>query len=247
VATDPSRVEVIYEIIDTLHVHGHYAFKTIVFSDTILVYNEIDPANPDEHHYIVMYSIEFAQDLLYRFIGKGLYFRGSLSFGPFKHYHLKNIDCFYGPALIDAYLGEKEIPATGLFLHESVLKYNRIFPVAKFSGDYSFAYLNRSLDSLFNNYGPYNGGNFPIENAYLFEEQDFPWSIAKDIVMLKDMHSKMTGHPDPLVRAKFLTTWQMYRQRYPDFLQALEVNKFSFDTVCPGYDWSEAEKLVYED
>jgi len=247
VATDPTRVDVVYKIIDTLNVHSHYAFKTIVFSDTILVYNEVDPVKPYDHQYVVMYSIEFAQDLLYRFVGRDLYFRGSLSFGPFKHYKLENIECFYGHGFTDAYNGEKEIPATGLFVHASASKYNKTFPVAKFSRDYSFAYLNRSLDSLFNRYGRYSDGNFPIENAVLFENQDYPWYIAKDIVMLKDMHAKMIGHPDPQVRAKFLATWQLYRQRYPEFLAALEATKFSFDTICPGYDWSEAEKRVYED
>jgi hypothetical protein len=247
VATDPARVDLIYKIIDTLNVHRHNVFETIVFSDTILVYNKHDPVSADDHSYLVMYSIEFAKDLLYRLIGKEIYFRGSLSFGPFRHYKLKNIDCFYGPALIEAYIGEKEILAVGLFVHRSASKHNDIFPVAKFSSNYSFVYLNQSLDYLFRSFGQYSDGGFPIEDAYLFEDMDMPWLVAKDIVMLKDIHSKMTEHPDPKVRAKFLATWQMYRQRYPDFLQALEANKFSFDTVCPGYDWSEAEKRAYED
>jgi hypothetical protein len=193
-----------------------------------------------------MFAIEFAQDLLYRFIGKELYFSGSLSFGSFRHYELNNISCFYGPALIEAYRGVKKTPAVGLFIHSSALKHNDIFHVTKFSADYSFVYLNQSLDSLFHHFGHYNEGGFPIEDANLFEGLDMAWVIAYDIVMLKDIHNKMTGHPDPGVRAKFLATWQMYHQRYPNFLQALAVNKFSFDTVCPDYDWSEAEKRVYE-
>lgn len=36
---EPRKVERIFATIDSLNVHQHGAFKTIVFSDTILVYN----------------------------------------------------------------------------------------------------------------------------------------------------------------------------------------------------------------
>ena len=68
----PKTIREIYKIIDSLNVHTHDVFHTIVFSDTILVYNKVAPGSRDDHEYLVMNSIEFAQDLLYRFIGCGL-------------------------------------------------------------------------------------------------------------------------------------------------------------------------------
>lgn len=247
VAENHERVEQIYKIIDSLNVHTHDVFETIVFSDTILVYNKIEPVTSADHSYMVMFSIEFAQDLLYRFIGKELYFRGSLTYGPFDHYKLKNINCFYGPALIQSYLAEKELPAMGLFLHSSALKYNEIFKVGKFTNNYSFVYLNQSLDDLFNDFGSYEMGGFPIKDARLFEDLDLPWNTAKDIIMLKDIHSKMNNHKDPKVRAKFLATWQMFKHRYPSFLNALEEAEFSLEAVCPGCNWTEPLKRIYEE
>src|SRR5882672_11004861 len=80
VRRDPHQVEKIYGVLDTLNVHRHKVFRTIVFSDTVLVYNRQDPKPTDTaaHEYIVWYSIEFAEDLHHRLIGQGLYFRAVL-------------------------------------------------------------------------------------------------------------------------------------------------------------------------
>jgi hypothetical protein len=247
VKNDSSKVDYIYEIIDSLNVHKHDAFDTIVFSDTVLVYNKIDPLSQKDHSYLTMFSIEFAQDLLYRFIGKELYFRGVLTWGPFRHYQLKNINCFYGPALIESYLGEKEIQGTGLYIHNSAQQNNEIFKINRFDMNYSFVYLNQNLDRLFHTFGPFSNVNFPILDPFFLDDTDFPLFIAKDIVMLRDVYDKMTNHKDKKVRVKFSTTWQFYKLRYPEFLSALESNRFSFDVICPGYDWSDAEKRAYND
>ena len=39
-----SKTEGVFKIIDPLNVHQHNMFKTIVFSDTVLVYNLFEPA-----------------------------------------------------------------------------------------------------------------------------------------------------------------------------------------------------------
>ena len=39
VTSNTDKVESIFKIIDSLHVHKDIAFRTIVFSDTILVFN----------------------------------------------------------------------------------------------------------------------------------------------------------------------------------------------------------------
>lgn len=103
----PEQIECIYGVIDSLNVHRHDVFNTIVFSDTILVYNRVDAKTKEDHEYIVWYSIEFAEDLHHRLIGQDIYFRAVLVYGTFTHRKLKNVECFFGNALIDAYNREK--------------------------------------------------------------------------------------------------------------------------------------------
>ena len=38
----PEKIEKIFKILDTIKAHNHSGFRTIVFSDTILVFNEDD-------------------------------------------------------------------------------------------------------------------------------------------------------------------------------------------------------------
>ena len=79
----------LYNIINSLNAHKHHAFRTIAFSDTLLVYNTYDPVSEHDRHYIVMFMCEFAQDLFYRLIGRNLYFRAYLTKGEFKVRQLK--------------------------------------------------------------------------------------------------------------------------------------------------------------
>src|SRR5882672_7486391 len=82
---DSTRVTRLYGILDSLNVHRHPGFRTIVFSDTILVYNDFTPKDEHEHEYAVMFSCEFAQDLLVRLVGYDVYFRALLEYGEFSH------------------------------------------------------------------------------------------------------------------------------------------------------------------
>lgn len=63
VTSNTDKVESIFKIIDSLHVHKDIAFQTIVFSDTILVFNK---DNRYPLHFYVTYLIEYAQQLFYR-------------------------------------------------------------------------------------------------------------------------------------------------------------------------------------
>jgi hypothetical protein len=74
----PERVAELYKIINYLNVHRHDVFTTIIFSDTILVYNNKHAAGLREVQYLIMYLCEFAQDLFYRLIGRDIHFRGYL-------------------------------------------------------------------------------------------------------------------------------------------------------------------------
>ena len=57
---EPRKVARVYSILDELNVHRHNSFKTIVFSDTVLVYNPDLAETDEERQYLVWYLIEFA-------------------------------------------------------------------------------------------------------------------------------------------------------------------------------------------
>src|ERR1700729_1500592 len=91
IALQPTRVEELYRIINSLNVHRHGVFNIIIFSDTILVYNKDGPSNLDDVNYLVMFLCEFAQDLHYRLVGSDIFFRAYITCGGFAHYPMENI------------------------------------------------------------------------------------------------------------------------------------------------------------
>lgn len=234
----------IYDAINQLNVHQHDAFKTIVFSDTVLVYNRTEPSSKHDHQYLVMYAIEFAQDLLYRLIGKNVFFRATLRYGEFTHFKFSNLDAFYGTSLINSYRDEKRIPCVGLFIHKSVWSRNDIFPTAPFSKDYRFVFLNQILHSVYRELG--TSLPLSVEAGELFVDLGHPWEIAKDVIFLKQIHQNMTKHPEPLVRAKFLTIWTLYRTKYPGILDGLESAKFNPKAILPNLNWTKYLKRARE-
>ena len=234
VAEKPRRIEMLYSIIDSLNAHAHDAFRTIVFSDTILVYNSVDPVTDDDRAYFVMYACEFAQELQHLLVGQDIFFRAVLVLGHFDHYFLKNIECFYGEALIKAYLKEKDIPAIGLFIDDSSNSHNNIFPTIRFDKDLSFVFLNQSLEQLQKN----TGGVLPTDPLHLRETGEY-WEIIWDIFFLKEIYRNMQGHNSSRIRTKYLTTWHLFRRRYPKILDALEHRGFSPKTICDQFDWTQ--------
>lgn len=239
---EPRKVARIYSILDGLNVHRHNAFKTIVFSDTVLVYNPVIPESKEECEYLVWYLIEFAEDLHHRLTGQDVFFRAVITYGDFSHYGLKNIDCFYGAALINAYLAEKRLPSVGVFIDDYCNTFNQYFRTEKFNTDFSFVYMNRALEAL-NNLA---GGNFPLQ-AWdpSFEDQTpfLPWQVQ----FLKDLHNNMRAHPDPVVRGKFLTAWDFYQKRYPILTTVLAHSNFDVSAIAGRPAWrSETAAMTQE-
>lgn len=241
VQNKPEEVRRLYRIIENLNCHRHDLFKVIVFPDTLLVYNNEDPFFDREHKYIVMFLIEFAQDLLYNTIGKNFFFRGVLVHGEFEHLRPNNVERFFGKALIKAYLSEKDIPCTGLFIDSSCQQYNNIFPVEKYNDEFSFVYLNQSLDTLLSG----ELGDIPIDGGILFQT-DSQWNLAKDIIFLSSIYKLMRTHLNPNVRQKFLMTWDYYSKRYGKITEILKNCDFDPKCISPNFDWREASRRVLE-
>jgi hypothetical protein len=68
----------LYRRIDNLNAHSHPSFNTIVFSDTVVIYNK-DDLDWDESDKTALVSrlCEFAADLFYRLISQDIHFRGN--------------------------------------------------------------------------------------------------------------------------------------------------------------------------
>jgi len=241
VREQPERIPHLYEVIDSLNAHKHPDFKTIVFSDTILVYNAYAPVSMDDHEFAVMYSIEFAHDLLDRTIGKDIFFRGILSFGHFDDYDLKNIRCFYGTELIRSYIREKKIKVTGLFIDIACQKYNRIFPVTEYQPGLSHVFFYRELGTV---------EALLKEKANIAEflslEEESQWGIAKITRLLEDHFRLKSNHPDEPVKTKHENSWAIYAKQYPRFTKKLVESDFSLEKVIPNFNWSKAIARVNE-
>lgn len=242
VKKDPAEIDRIYSIVDSLNVHKHEGFRTIVFSDTILVYNKYDPSNEADHIYFVMFACEFAQDLLHRFVGKKRFFRAVLSYGAFDHYRLENTECFYGPALIASYQQEKFIQSHGLFIDKKANRYNRVFKTGRYDKSLKFVYLTQALER----FSFYAQDGLPIHIS-LIDDTDEAYHLLPEIRYLQDIYTSMNTHPDPRVRAKHLTAWHFYRAKYKVIVDELEEKRFRPETICPGYDWSGDIALLVRD
>ena len=239
--SDSERVMRLYSIIDSLNVHRHDGFRTIVFSDTILVYNDFTPRDEHEHEYAVMFQCEFAQDLLVRLVGQDVYFRALLDYGEFSHDRLTNIESFFGPALVRSYQREKQLQAVGLFATAACVARNRVFPTERFQEDLYFVFLNQSLERLQVN----TGGQLPSDPIYVGNTDDY-YRILWDLSFLASVHRHMREHPEQRVRAKHLATYDLYRRRYPHLLAAFESAGFQPECICPTHDWSR-EKAHFRD
>ena len=146
VTSNTDKVESIFKIIDSLHVHKDIAFQTIVFSDTILVFNK---DNRYPLHFYVTYLIEYAQQLFYRLSMINVYFKGIITLKPFTYLELKNVNAYYGEALISTYQDEKELKGFGLYIDKSISNDAFIFEKIDFNEKYDYILLCQSLIKLY--------------------------------------------------------------------------------------------------
>lgn len=230
---DSEKVRAIYDTINSLNVHKHYAFSTIIFSDTILVYNKIKPVTIHDHEYLVMYMCEFAQNLIFQGRNCNLNFRGIITYGEFEHYKLENVDCFYGKSLVYAYLKEKEINGVGLFIDNRIKNYNIIYESTKYNDDLDFVYLFQSMFLL----KLVSYEILPLNKVHI-EGSDQFYRLKDEIELLKKYFAELTSNNNPKVRAKYLQTYQFYRLKMPRIFEQLEMTDFSLSTINPDVNWN---------
>ena len=235
VKQDPSETEKLYNIINKLNVHSHDAFKTIVFSDTILVYNKVDVSSDHDHEYVVMYACEFVKDLMYHLSDKNRHFRAILTYDNFKHYNLKNVECYYGDALVNCYYKEKEVNGIGLFIDKKIVKYNKIFPSVEYDKDLEYVCVLQCFERLNDN----TGGILPTKDLISINDTDEYWAIKFELNILRDIYSNSIQHPNIGVRSKFLQTYQLYKNMFKPLLLAFEESNFDVITINPKANWNK--------
>lgn len=230
---DTSRIDDLYEVIASLNVHKHDAFKAVVFSDTILVYNTESAHSRHDRNYLVMFLCEFAQDLLHRLVERNIYFRAVLVKGEFNHYELNGIPCFFGPALVNAYNSGKEIKAIGLFIAKDVDKDNDIFSTSNFDENFNFVFVTQSLQRVERDFQ----GGFPAD-AWLFEDTEEIWHIVPEVLFVQSLHTNANSElPEP-VKEKYRRSLAYYIDEYPKTFEFLLKNNFNVSEMSPRADWN---------
>lgn len=232
VQKNPEKVREIYNIVNKLNVHRHDAFQTIIFSDTILVYNKVEAESIHDKKYIVMYMIEFVQDLIFKGLSIDLNFRAVITFGEFEHYKLENAECYYGKSLISAYLKEKEINGIGLFMDSGLEIYNDIYKSCKYNSETNFIFLFQTLLRI-----KTHGLELPIPSELIEPTYEFCW-LEDEITLLRRYYTNSNSHDNPKVRAKYLQTYHYYKNLLPSIFEQLEMTDFSMKTINSKVDWS---------
>jgi hypothetical protein len=194
---DTVTVEWLYAVIDELNAHRHHEFKTIVFSDTVLIYSENSCIDEKCHEYLSMFAIEFTQDLFYRISRRGLFFRAVIDYGEFEHSRLTNCERFYGRSLIRCYELEKKIPCIGTFITNGAAKHQRIFPMARYSNELLFVFFQQYYYRFSESYT-----GWPNLTLGVFDQECAANSIAQEMYLFKLMTKSARYHPNPSVRQK---------------------------------------------
>ena len=230
------RIDALFAEIDRLNVHTDKDFRTIVFSDTILVYaNDAWMKSDAWQSSAVMWLVEFAQDLFYRILHLDMHFRAYLTRGSFFHSQREHFESFHGKALVDCYLKEKTIQATGVFLANNLVPLSTIFHVTPYDDDCSFVHVMQALDNV-----SFNGVTYPLD-AILVQGMDLEWHLARDVLYLGNIHRHM--HDQKLsgrVREKYAATWALIKSRHKTLLEVLAATGFDPAAIGKSPLWSQA-------
>lgn len=229
--TNYSKVQELFVVIDSLNAHKHGDFQTVVFSDTILIFNKIPPASIHDHEYIVMYACEFAQDLIFRCRDLNIQFRAILTYGQFHYEKLNNIEAYHGVALIYAYEKEKTIQGLWLYMDKRISKYNTIFARESFDQDLDFVFLLQDFERV----KSLGLDNFPV--SWELVDPHFLYDFRHEVEILGMIKENIAKQSDPRVKGKYLQTYELFKKRYKSMLTFLENNKFEFRSISPDANW----------
>lgn len=228
----------IYAHIDALNVHRDKDFTCIVFSDTILVYGK--EFWSENKRQAVMWLAEFAQDLFYRLIPLNKNFRAFIAEGEFEHTKMKNIEAYYGKALVDCYEAEKQVNAMGVFLDRDLVCYSDIFRTTVYNDECSFIHVMQALGTLDLSstiFGPLEDLTFPFPGGLI---DGWEFRIAYEVRYLQNIYrGSLDDSAGPKVKQKFANTLELIRTRHPLLVHTLIEKNFDLSELAIGVDWSD--------
>lgn len=228
VVTKSPKIKNIFEILDRVKAYNlkyYFSLQIVVFSDTVLVFNKNDTKENDVRLYAT-FLVNYAQALFYELAAINVYFKGILTFGEFNFDQLKNIQAYYGLALIDTYRSEKELEGFGLFADKNIS--NEIVALEKvnFSEKFDFIILCQSLKSLY----LMTDGILPID-INLLTDTDECYRIDEDLRFLREVKYQMSKHPKEDVKKKYRKVYDIYKNELPLFFEQFELNGFLPSTI----------------
>ncbi len=228
----------IYAHIDALNLHRDNDFTCIVFSDTILVYGkEFWSENKAQ---AVMWLAEFAQDLFYRLIPLNKHFRAFVTEGEFEHQQMKNIEAYYGKALVDCYETEKQVNAMGVFLDSSLVRYSDVFRTTPYNDRCSLVHVMQALGALDLSstiFGSTENITFPIPGELV---DGWEFRISYEVRYVENIYKgSIDDSAGPKVRQKFENTLELLRIRHPLLVDTLVAKKFDLNELATGIDWAD--------
>ena len=213
VQKQPCKIEKIFQIIDRLGVYKHHAFRTIVFSDTILVFKD-DDNTPS--HYNVTYLIEFAQELFYKLLSIGVYFKGLITSGEFIFKQMNNIQAYWGEALIETYNDADQLQGFGLFVNKRLSADIVVFDkLDTIDSKYDYVFLCQSYINLYKS----TQGKLPIEIEKLYESDEYT-RIDEDLRFFREIRYVKDNCTVYRIANKYLAVYMLYKNyTYPLFKQ----------------------------
>jgi hypothetical protein len=240
---DSGKIDDLYKVIASLNAHHHHAFKVVVFSDTVIVYNVDGGDTPRDSSYLIMFMCEFVKDLMHRLTGREIYYRALITYGEFAHYELNGMPCFFGKALVDAYNSEKELKAVGLFIHKDISHNCKIFKYKNFNDNYNFVYVTQALDEI----ELFGGGGYPIPPD-LIECTGSQWFIIPEISHVSSMYKGATNdNYSESTKMKYQASWEMYCKHYPNITGQRLSSNHDICSISPEVDWKEVFERFPED
>ena len=230
VRSNSLKVNKIFKIIDGINVHKDIVFQTVVFSDTILIFNK---NNDYENHYYVTYLIEYSQQLFYRLSLINVYFKGIITLGEFNFSRLNNIDTYYGLALIETYADESKLEGFGLYINKNLSNEVVVFNKIKFNEKYDFILLCQSYINLYED----TKGNLPVD-IKIFNDTDTYYRIDEDLRFLREIEYLKNNFPCEKVKAKYQKVYDIYKSVTPTYFEQFETLGFFPFTLNPEYTGS---------
>jgi hypothetical protein len=225
----------LYERIDQLSVHRDKDFTTIVFSDTIVVYGS--EAWNGYQNQAVMWLVEFAQDLFFRLIGIDKHFRAFVTRGEFYHEKMKNIEAYYGMALVRCHEAEKAINACGVFMDRDLVPLSDVFPTTPYNDEWAFTHIAQGIGHLASSERRWGKIDYPIDSIVT---DGFEHMISYETQYLRAIQRYANDATLPhKVRDKYKQTWDLIADRNGNLLAALKEADFNLHNVFPGTDWDK--------